>query len=96
MPLYYTTYHALSTATSPSTPIVYTTYHTLPSFSLMITPTGAVEDTNSGISSEVVTGIILGILLIVLILLVCIIIVFSYIIRARKKHTQFMEVSAIA
>ena len=90
---YHTTYHALSTVTGPSTSAFYITPSVVPSLSLMITPTGSVEDKNSGFTSEVITGIIIGILLIVLILLVCIIIVVSYIIRARKRHTQFMEVS---
>jgi len=72
-----------------------TTYITLSLLpSVMITPTKAVDDGNdSGLSSEVATGIIIGILLIVLFLLVCIIALAWYIIRARKKYTQLMEVS---
>ena len=91
--IYYatTSYHTLSTVTSSST--LHTTPSIVLSLSLMITPTGTVEDKNSGIASEIVTGIIIGTLMIVLILFVCIIAVASYIIRERKKHTQFMEVS---
>lgn len=67
-----------------------------PSVSLVVTPIGTstAEETNSGLDTEVVTGIIIGILLIVLFLLVCIVVVSCYIIRTRKNQAQLMEVSA--
>ena len=68
-------------------------YPTSSLVSMVVAPTRAGEDSNSGVDSEVVAGIIIGILMIILIVLVCIIAVALYIIRSRKNQTQFLEVS---
>ena len=78
----------------PSLPTRYVTSTMALSSSLSIAPSGTVKNKNSSVSSpELFTGIIIGILLIALFLLACIIAMVWYIIRARKKHTQFIEVS---
>ena len=63
--------------------------------SMTATPTKAGEDSNSGLDSEVVTAIIIGILLIILFLLVCIILVACCIIKSRNNKTRLMEVSKL-